>query len=105
MNNGISGDDPLCQRLKRIIVDSLKLRDLTVEKITNDEPLIGGRIGLDSLDALELYISIEDEFGFTVDNGEDSRVALLSVSHLAQYVRSHLPAAGNVEAFAPSAAA
>jgi acyl carrier protein len=85
------GEDPLRLRLKHFIVDTLKLNDIKADKITDDEPLIGGRIGLDSLDALELFICLEEEFGLMIRSGEESRAALVSIASLADFIRTHVP--------------
>jgi acyl carrier protein len=80
--------DPLTLRLKTLIVATLKLEDLRPEEIADDEPLIGSpRLGLDSIDALELVLAIEKEFGVKIGSSEESRRALGSVSTLVAYLR------------------
>ncbi|HYP17608.1 MAG TPA: phosphopantetheine-binding protein [Opitutus sp.] len=83
--------DPLHSRLKRLIVDTLKLHDLQPEDIRDDEPLIGSGLNLDSIDALELVVSLEKEFGIKITSSEESRAALASVAHLADFVRARAP--------------
>lgn len=81
--------DPLVMRLKTTIVETLKLDDLRPEDIPDDEPLFGSpKFGLDSLDALELVVRVEKEFGVKIGSSEESRRALASVTALAAYVRS-----------------
>lgn len=76
-------------RLKRLIVSTLKLDGVLPEDIADDEPLIGSpRLGLDSIDALELVLAIEKEFGVKITSSEESRRALGSVAMLADYLRS-----------------
>jgi len=83
--------DPLILRLKNLIVTTLKLDGVRPEDIPDDEPLIGSpRFGLDSIDALELVLVIEKEFGVKIGSSEESRKALGSVNSLAAYLRSHL---------------
>ena len=83
--------DPLITRLKTLIVSTLKLDGVRPEDIPDDEPLIGSpRFGLDSIDALELVLVIEKEFGVKIGSSEESRKALGSVNSLAAYLRSHL---------------
>jgi acyl carrier protein len=87
--------DPLALRLKTLIVTTLKLDDVRPEDIADDEPLIGSpRLGLDSIDALELVLAIEKEFGVKIGSSEESRAALGSVSTLAAYLRLHAAGAG-----------
>ena len=84
--------DPLVSRLKQLIVATLKLDGVRPEDIPDDEPLIGSpRLGLDSIDALELVLAIEKEFGVKIGSSEESRQALASVSALADYLRKQRP--------------
>ena len=81
--------DPLTTKLKHLIVDTLKLEDVTVDDIGDDEPLMGSGLNLDSIDALELVVCLEKQFGIKISNSEESRKALASVSTLAGYIREH----------------
>lgn len=86
--------DSLPLRLKTLIIATLKLDGVRPEEIPDDEPLIGSpRFGLDSIDALELVLVIEKEFGVKIGSSEESRQALGSVSTLANYIRAHPTAA------------
>ncbi len=81
--------DPLATRLKVLIVETLKLDDVRPEDIPEDEPLFGSpRFGLDSIDALELVLKLEKEFGVKIGSSEESRQALASVSALAAFIRA-----------------
>jgi acyl carrier protein len=82
--------DPLIARLKTLIVESLRLDDVRPEDIPDDEPLFGSsRFGLDSVDALELVVRLEKEFGIKISSSEESREALASVAGLAAFIRAH----------------
>ncbi|HEY5551393.1 MAG TPA: phosphopantetheine-binding protein [Opitutaceae bacterium] len=82
--------DPTTTRLKSLIVTTLKLADIKPEDIPDDEPLIGSpRLGLDSIDALELVLVVEKEFGVKIGSSEESRQALGSVKALAAYLKAH----------------
>jgi acyl carrier protein len=83
--------DPLKSRLKQLIVSTLKLEDVTPDAIADDAPLIGSGLSLDSIDALELVVAVEKEFGVKIASSEESRAALTSVAHLAAYIRLHAP--------------
>ena len=81
--------DPLVSRLKIIIVEALRLDDVRPEDIPDDEPLFGSsRFGLDSVDALELVVRLEKEFGIKISSSEESRAALSSAAGLAAFIRS-----------------
>lgn len=86
--------DPLISRLKTLVVQTLKLDDLRPEDIPDHEPLFGSpRFGLDSIDALELVVQVEKEFGVKIGSSEQSRAALASIATLAAYIRSQNPSA------------
>ena len=72
-------------QIKRLIVDRLKL-EVTPEAIADDQPLFGEGLGLDSIDALELVLGIEHEFGVKVEDEEMGQEALSSVASLADFV-------------------
>lgn len=79
--------DLLTQRLKCMIVETLHLEDIQPEQIADDEALIGTGLSLDSIDALELVVRLEKEFGIKIATSEESKAALASVSSLAAFVR------------------
>ena len=86
--------DPLVLRLKQLIIATLKLEGVGPDDIPGDESLIGSpRLGLDSLDALELVLAVEKEFGVKIGNSEESRQALASVNTLAAFLRERVAVA------------
>jgi len=72
--------------IKRLIIETLDLRGRTEADIEDDEPLFGGRLGLDSLDALELAVALESRFGVAIPDGEEGRQVFASVSSIARHV-------------------
>jgi acyl carrier protein len=83
----MASSDPLVSRLKHLIVTTLKLEDVDPAQMADDEPLIGSGLNLDSIDALELVVTLEKEFGIKISSSEESRQALTSIAHLAEYIR------------------
>ncbi len=81
--------DPLNDRLTRLIVDTLRLEDIKPEDIKDEAPLIGSGLALDSIDAVELVVKLEKEFGIKIRSSEESRQALASVASLAAFIRQH----------------
>jgi len=79
--------DPLKARLKELIVSTLKLDPMKPADIADDAPLFGAGLDLDSIDALELVVALEKEFGIKIATSEESRTALASVDHLAEFIR------------------
>jgi acyl carrier protein len=72
--------------LKRLIVRELNLKDRDPDAIEDDAPLFGAGLGLDSLDALQLAISIEEQLGVRIPEGEEARTIFQSVRSLAEHV-------------------
>ena len=70
--------DPLTARLKLLIVETLRLEDVAPADIPDSEPLIGGGLSLDSIDALELVVRLEKEFGIKIASSEEARAAMAS---------------------------
>jgi acyl carrier protein len=88
MSESLGELSSLKQELKVLIVEQLDLRHKTAEEIDDDAPLFGGGLGLDSLDALQLAMAVEERFGIAVPEGEGTRAAFASVSALAEFVAS-----------------
>ena len=84
--------DPLTDRLKHLIVETLHLEDVNPAEIDESKPLIGSGLSLDSIDALELVVKIEKEFGIKIVSAEESRQALASVASLAAFIRARADA-------------
>jgi acyl carrier protein len=85
MNQTATGEAELKAQIKQLIVDRLKL-DVDPASIENGQPLFGEGLGLDSIDALELVLGIEQEFGVKVEDEEMGQAALSSVDALADFV-------------------
>ena len=82
----MSDQDRTRSTIKRLIVENLNLEGLAPERIADDEPLFGGVLGLDSVDALELVVALEKEFGISVESHEIDRNVFGSVADLAAFV-------------------
>jgi acyl carrier protein len=76
----------LKQELKKLLVDALKLDDVTPEQIEDAAPLFGEGLGLDSIDALELAVAIERRFKVSIPDEEVGKRAFKSIDALAAYV-------------------
>ena len=78
--------DDLIEKIKNLIIQRLKLVEMTPEMIEIDAPLFGEGLGLDSIDALELVLGLEKEFGVVIPDAEVGKKVFQSVRTLAQYV-------------------
>ena len=76
----------LIEKIKQLIITRLKLVDMTPEMIENNAPLFGEGLGLDSIDALELVLGLEKEFGVVIPDAEVGKKVFQSVKTMAQYV-------------------
>jgi acyl carrier protein len=76
----------LIEKIKQLIITRLKLVDMTPEMIETDASLFGEGLGLDSIDALELVLGLEKEFGVVIPDAEVGKKVFQSVRTMAQYV-------------------
>jgi acyl carrier protein len=76
----------LRSELKRLIVGELNLKGRDPETIEDDAPLFGAGLGLDSLDALQLAISIEEKMGVRIPEGDEARSIFANVRSLADHI-------------------
>lgn len=73
--------------IKGLIIDALLLEDLTPEEIESTQPLFGEGLGLDSIDALEIAMVLEQRYGVVADDDEEeNRKRFASVRSLGEYV-------------------
>ena len=82
--------DATIDRIKALIVRSLNLQDVRPDEIETDAPLFGAGLGLDSVDALELVVALEKEFGIRTESHEIGREAFASVRALAAFVQTRV---------------
>lgn len=73
--------------LKEQIIEVLNLEDLTPEEIDATAPLFGdGGIGLDSIDALEIIVLLEKNYGIRLANASEGKAIFTSIESIAKYV-------------------
>jgi acyl carrier protein len=83
----VSDHESLHAELKKLIVETLGLEDTTPEAIETDAPLFGEGLGLDSIDALEIAMVIEERYGVTMDDDPESNQRIFeSVRSLTAFV-------------------
>jgi acyl carrier protein len=79
-------DAALKDSIKQVMIEQLDLRGRRPSDIEDDAPLFGAGLGLDSLDALQLAMAIEERFGVTVPEGEAGRATFASVNAIAEFI-------------------
>jgi acyl carrier protein len=83
--------DILVNELKAKIVETLNLIDVAPDEIDPAEPLVGGELGIDSIDVLELVMMIEKDYAVKIDNKEVGAQVFASVNAMAGYISEHRP--------------
>jgi len=76
--------------IKRMIIETLDLEDIDPSEIINDEPLFAEGLGLDSIDALEIGLALQKQYGIKISSeSEDTRQHFASINNLVALVESH----------------
>lgn len=77
------------EQIKNLIINSLELEDISIDDISDDEPLFGDGLGLDSIDALEIGMALKKEFNLTLGKDKDTnKKYFYSVKTIADFVRT-----------------
>ena len=73
--------------LKALIIQTLELEDITIDDIVTSEPLFEDGLGLDSIDALEIGLALQQKYGVEIDEeSEETRLHFASIANLAKFV-------------------
>lgn len=75
--------------LKNKIVEVLNLEDVAVEEIKDTDPLFGGGLGLDSIDALELIVLLEKEYGIKLSDPKKGKEIFQSIEVMAKFIEEN----------------
>ena len=78
--------DALKLELKENIIEQLNLEDMTPEDIGNDDVLFGDGLGLDSIDALELIVMLDKNYGIKLADPKEGRAIFESIDTMAAYI-------------------
>jgi acyl carrier protein len=81
-------DAPLKSEIKQLLIESLDLRGKSEADIPDDLPLFGQGLKLDSLDALQLAVALEERYGVEIPDDEAGRSIFASVNAIAAFVAS-----------------
>jgi len=85
----------LIDELRVKIIDTLNLEDVMPDDIGEDDQLVGGELGLDSIDVLELVIMIEKDYSVKIDNRELGAEVFANLRALAGHIQENSPEASN----------
>lgn len=75
--------------LKVKIIEALNLKHLKPEDIGDDQPLFGEGVGLDSIDALELIVLLQQHYNIKLSDPQEGPAVFKSVKSMASYIQSH----------------
>jgi acyl carrier protein len=78
----------LKQKLKQLIVQELHIQHVAPEQITDHEPIFSEKLGLDSIDAVEVVYLVEKNFGVAIKDMKEARPALQSITTLADFIEA-----------------
>ena len=75
------------RNLKQQLIEALNLEDMTPDDIDTEMPLFGATgLGLDSIDALEIILLLEKNYGIRIENSGDGKTIFFSVATIADYI-------------------
>jgi acyl carrier protein len=78
--------EKLISEVKQLIIESLRIDGMAAEDIETDAPLFGEGLGLDSIDALQLVVAMEKDYGVIVPDAATGTVVFQSVRSMAEYI-------------------
>ena len=85
----MTDDNSVKSRLKSLIISELNLEGKSPDDIEDAAPLFGEGLGLDSLDALQLAMAIEEHFDVRVPEGDEARPIFASVDAIVAYISAN----------------
>jgi len=81
--------DDLILKLKKEIITELNLETMTPDEIDAEAPLFGEGLGLDSIDALELVVLLEEHYGIKIRDRKEGSKVFQSIKTMAEYIVDH----------------
>jgi acyl carrier protein len=81
--------EQLIEELKVKLIEQLNLEDIEPEEIDASEPLFGDGLGLDSIDALELIVLMERDYGIKITDPNKGREVFSTINTMAEYIKAN----------------
>jgi acyl carrier protein len=81
--------EALKSELKNKIIEVLNLEEITPADINDHDPLFGDGLGLDSIDALELIVLMDKDYGIKLSDPKEGRNIFKSIETMASYIAEH----------------
>jgi len=79
----------LKEALKEKIITQLNLEDISIEEIDDNDALFGSGLALDSIDALELIVMLEKDYGIKLSDPQEGKKVFESIEVMANYITAH----------------
>ncbi len=83
--------DDLTEKLKERLIEILNMTDVTPEEIDENAQLVGGDLGIDSIDVLEMVVMVEKDYGVVINNKEIGEKVFSTLAALTDYIRKNSP--------------
>ena len=83
--------DNLIEELKDKLIDILNLTDVSPADMDADARLVGGELGIDSIDVLEMVVMVEKDYGVVINSQEVGEKVFSSLRSLAAYIQENRP--------------
>jgi len=81
--------EELIQKIKEQVIEVLNLEDVEPDDIDTDDPLFGDGLGLDSIDALELIVLLEKQYGIKIEDPKDGKKIFYSIRTIAEFIENN----------------
>jgi acyl carrier protein len=81
--------EELIKKLKVEIIEVLNLEEMEPDDIKSDAPLFGDGLGLDSIDALELIVLLEKNYGIKIEDPKDGRKIFFTIRTMAEFIKEN----------------
>ncbi len=81
--------EALKEELKNKIIEQLNLEDVSVDEIADSDPLFGEGLGLDSIDALELIVMLDKDYGIKLSDPKEGKKIFESIETMATYITAN----------------
>ncbi len=81
----------LIEELKIKLIDILNLPDVTPKDFDENAQLVGGELGIDSIDVLEMVVMVEKDYGIIINSQEVGEKVFSSLAALADYIKENQP--------------
>ena len=85
----------LIEELKVKIIDILNLQDVRPENFDENAQLVGGDLGIDSIDVLEMVVMVEKDYGVFINSQEVGEKVFATLSSLAEYIEKNASGSGS----------